>query len=152
MPEIYTEEWYGAVANAINERVASMEGLPDGAWTVAVDIEGDGVSPYVSWGGSRHFLIRIEDGHCAWYREVPEAAQSDGETRLDYRFVGPAQAFDSVAAGLLDPVDAALSGAIKVRGDMRFLMRQAEHVQVLLEAYSKGVETSWPKGAPPYED
>jgi hypothetical protein len=30
-------------------------------------------------------------------------------------------------------------------------MRQAEMVQVLLEAYSQGVDTTWPKGRPPYE-
>ena len=34
--------------------------------------------------------------------------------------------------------------------DMRFLMRQAEHVQVLLEAYTSGVSTEWPQGRPPY--
>ncbi len=70
--------------------------------------------------------------------------------KLDYRFTGPASVFDSIAAAETDPIDAALSGSIKVRGDMRFLMRQAEMVQVLLEAYSKGVDTTWPKGRPPY--
>jgi hypothetical protein len=39
---------------------------------------------------------------------------------------------------------------VKVRGDMRFLMRQAELVKVLLEAYASGVETVWPQGQPPY--
>jgi len=150
MPDVYTEGWFEAVSSAINTKVDTMSTLPDGSWHVAVDIEGDGASPYVIEGGSRHFLIRIEDGHCAWYREVPEAATSSPELRLDYRFVGPAAVFDDVVAGLIDPIDAALRGSIRVRGDMRFLMRQAEHVQILLEAYTHGVDTQWPKGAPPY--
>jgi hypothetical protein len=33
---------------------------------------------------------------------------------------------------------------------MRFLMRQAEHVKILLGAYASGVETSSPRGRPPY--
>lgn len=150
MPDVYTDEWYEAVATAINERVAGMPGLPEGALHVAIDIEGDGASPYVDAVSARHFLIRIADGKCDWYREVSEAAKSDGEVHLDFRFVGPASTFDAVIAGHMEPIDAALTGAIHVKGDMRFLMRQAEHVQVLLEAYTNGVETEWPKGAPPY--
>ncbi len=150
MPDVYTDPWFDAVRNAINAKVATMPALPGGVLHIAVDIEGDGQSPYVGAGEARHFLIRLDDGHCAWYREVPEAAASTPEARLDFRFVGPAATFDDVVAGLLDPIDAALKGAIRVKGDMRFLMRQAEHVQVLLDAYTHDVETSWPKGAPPY--
>lgn len=151
MAGIYTPEWYDEVTAAINAKVAEMKTLPEGTWHVAVDIESDGRSPYVPTGTSRHFLIRIEDGRCAWYRELDEAASGDDpELRLDYRFIGPATVFDEIAAGLLDPIDAALHGVVKVRGDMRFLMRQAEHVQVLLEAYTSGVTTDWPEGTPPY--
>jgi putative sterol carrier protein len=150
MADVYTPDWYDQVTNAINTRVASMTGLPPETLHIAVDIDGDGVSPYVDGGSSRHFLIRIANGACEWYREVPEAAQSTDDIKLDFRFVGPAAEFDAVVAGLIDPIDAALGGVIKVRGDMRFLMRQAEHVQVLLDAYTHGVQTDWPKGAPPY--
>ena len=150
MPDVYTPEWYEAVVSAINTRVADLSGLPAGALHVAVDIEGDDQSPYVDTGAARHFLIRIVEGCCEWYREIPEAAVSTDEIRLDFRFVGPASVFDSVIAGQLDPIDAALGGAVHVKGDMRFLMRHAEHVQVLLEAYTNGVDTTWPEGAPPY--
>jgi putative sterol carrier protein len=150
MPDVYTDPWFDAVRTAINTKVATMSSLPEGVLHIAVDIQGDGVSPYVSEAGARHFLIRLDNGHCDWYREVPEAAQSTPEARLDFRFVGPAATFDDVVAGRLDPIDAALKGAIRVKGDMRFLMRQAEHVQVLLEAYTHDVETSWPKGEPPH--
>ncbi|MBI2168420.1 MAG: SCP2 sterol-binding domain-containing protein [Actinobacteria bacterium] len=146
MPAIYTPEWYESVKEAINAKVATVKDVPEGAWTVAVEIAGDGVSPYVADGDERRFLIRIERGQCEWYREI------DGEpdVELDYRFRGPATVFDEIAAGLADPIDAALHGTVRVRGDMRFLMRQAELVQVLLEAYTAGVETTWPEGQPPY--
>ncbi len=150
MPDVYTDEWYDAVTEAINARVSTMDDLPGEVLHIAVDIEGDGASPYVGDGESRHFLVRIAAGRCEWYREIPEAARSDAETRLDYRFVGPASVFDAVVAGHTDPIDAVLSGTISVRGDMRFMMRQAEQVQVLLDAYTHGVHTEWPKGSPPY--
>jgi hypothetical protein len=147
MADIYTAQWYDEVRDAINGRVASMRNLPSGAWTVKIEIHGDGVSPYVPAGEERHFLVRIDDGHCSWYREVDG---DDPSVALSYRFRGPAAAFDEIAAGLLDPIDAALRGVVKVRGDMRFLMRQAEHVTVLLEAYARDVRTTWPLGEPPY--
>lgn len=147
MAEIYGQDWYDEVRDAINARVATMRDLPDGAWMVKIEIVGDGVSPYVAEGEERHFLVSIEDGHCAWYREVEG---DDPAVQLNYRFRGPATAFDEIAAGLTDPIDVALHGTVKVRGDMRFLMRQAEHVKILLEAYASGVETTWPRGRPPY--
>lgn len=145
MADIYTQEWFGLVRDAINARVTSLKDVPAGAWLVAVDIAGDGVSPYVAAGAERHFLVQVEDGRCAGYREG-EAGEDD---ELSYRFRGPAASFDEVAAGLLDPIDAALKGIIRVRGDMRFLMRQADHVKALLAAYS-AVPTDWPLGSPPY--
>ena len=117
MADVYTPDWYDQVVAAINTRVASMTGLPPETLHIAVDIEGDGRSPYVDAASSRHFLIRIAEGHCEWYREVPEAAQSTPDIKLDYRFVGPAAEFDAVVAGLVDPIDAALGGVIKVRGE-----------------------------------
>ena len=147
MPDIYTSEWYESVKSAINAQVTTMRNVPEGAWTVAVEIVGDGVSPYVDAGAQRRFLVRIEQGQCAWYREVDG---EDPEERLDYRFTGPAAVFDDIAAGRMDPIDAALQGTVKARGDMRFLLRQAELVKVLLESYASGVETTWPLGCPPY--
>lgn len=147
MAAIYTEAWYDAVRDAINARVATLAGLPTETLVVKIEIVGDGLSPYVSEGAERHFLVCIEGGHCAWYREVDA---DDPAVQLQYRFRGPATAFDEIAAGIVDPVDAALRGFVKVRGDMRFLMRQAEHVAALLEAYASGVDTEWPLDKPPY--
>lgn len=150
MPDIYTQPWYEAVRDTINARVAELaeRDVPKGAWHAVVEIVGDGLSPYVGADATRRFLVRIEDGHCSWYREIDTPDPDD--VALDYRFTGPATAFDSIASGSIDPIDAALDGTVRVRGDMRFLMRQAELVKTLLEAYTSGVETTWPSGAPPY--
>ncbi len=148
MPAIYTTEWYEAVREAINASVAGIKGVPEGAWTCRVEIIGDSASPYVQGGAERHFLVRIESGLCSWYREVDPG---DEAMVLDYRFRGPAAVFDAIAAGIDDPIDAALRGAVKVRGDMRFLMRQADLVKTLLDAYATAVDTTWPRGRPPYE-
>ena len=43
-----------------------------------------------------------------------------------------------------------IKGAIKIKGDMRVLMQNAELVNVLSEIYQREVETDWPKGRPPY--
>ncbi|MHB8245599.1 MAG: SCP2 sterol-binding domain-containing protein [Acidimicrobiales bacterium] len=145
MADVYSEEWLQVVRTAINNAVAKLRNVPEGSFLIAVDIVADGVSPYVEAGEERHFLVQIDDGHCSWYRED----QADEHQQLSFRFIGPAAAFDEVAMGLLDPIDAALKGTIRVRGDMRFLMRQADHVKALLEAY-RTVETAWPRGGPPY--
>ena len=145
MADVYTEEWFQAVRTAINDKVASLRDVPRSSILIAVDIAGDAVSPYVEAGDERHFLVQIDDGHCSWYRE----GEPDETQELSFRFLGPASAFDEVVAGLLDPIDAALRGTIRVRGDMRFLMRQADHVKALLEAY-RTIETAWPRGGPPY--
>ena len=147
MPDIYTTDWYEAVKQAINAAVVDMRDVPEGAWTICVEILDDGASPYVPAGGMRRFLIRIEAGICKWYREL----DAEPEEKLDYRFTAPASVFDEIAAGVLDPLDAVLKGSIKVRGDMRFLLRQAELVNVLLHAYTSGVDTDWPAGRPPYQ-
>ena len=148
MPDIYTPDWYEAVKVAINEAVVKIPNAPKDSFTIQVEIVGDGKTPYVADGDMLRLLIRLEEGVCAWYREIDA---DDPSVKLNYRFTGPGSVFDSIAAGTSDPIDAALTGTIKVRGDMRFLMRQAEMVQVLLKAYSQGVDTTWPKGRPPYD-
>ncbi len=146
MPDIYTTDWYEAVKEAINAAVEGLRDAPEGAWTICVEIMGDGASPYTPATGMRRFLIRIEAGRCLWYREL----DAEAEEKLDYRFTGQATLFDEIAASICDPIDAVLHGSIKVRGDMRFLLRQSELVNVLLGAYTSGVDTTWPSGRPPY--
>lgn len=151
MANIYTQEWFEAVKEAINRKLALMKEVPQGKWQISIKIVGDGRSPYVKEGQVREFLVALDQGKCLWYKELgAESGDSGGAVELDYRFTGGATVFDEIAAGILDPIDAVLSGDIKVKGDMRFLLRQAEQVQKLLEAYSREVKTDWPLGKPPY--
>ena len=152
MPDIYTTEWYDAVREAINAGVGQLRSVPEGRFVVAVEVAGDGTSPYVEAGSERRFLMEIDEGTCLWYRELAEGEDERAhlDARIDYRFRGPATVFDEIAAGLVDPVDVALRGAVTVKGDMRLLLRNAEHVASLLEAYTNAVSTTWPLGQPPY--
>ena len=55
-----------------------------------------------------------------------------------------------VAAGQRDFIEAGLKGAIRIRGDMRIFMQNAELVKIMADLYSQQVETTWPRGRPPY--
>lgn len=150
MPDIYTEEWYEALKKLINENELIAAKSPKGRWVAAIEIKGDGRSPYVAGDSTKRFVVRLEDGKCVWYKEL--APDDDGsEFDLDYRFTGAASVFDEIAAGITDPIDAGLDGRIRIKGDMRFLLRQAELVKEILEIYQRDLETTWPKGKPPYD-
>jgi hypothetical protein len=149
MPDIYTPEWYEALRQLINNDDLIRSKAPKGQWTAVVELVGDGLSPYVREGTTKRFLVHIEDGQCTWYRQLADDEEPEPGS-LDYRFTGPASVFDEIAAGITDPVDAGLEGRIKIRGDMRFLMRQAELVKEILDIYQRGLQTEWPLGKPPY--
>ncbi|MCZ7631428.1 MAG: hypothetical protein M5U19_21300 [Microthrixaceae bacterium] len=141
--------WYDAVKEAINARLATLKEVPQDEFTIAVEIVGDGRDTVRRRGRRTPFPDPPRSGPV---HLVPHLEEDDPSVKLNYRFTGPGTEFDEIAAGLADPIDAALSGTIKVRGDMRFLMRQAQMVQVLLEAYANDVDTTWPQGRPPYEE
>jgi hypothetical protein len=48
-------------------------------------------------------------------------------------------------------VQAGLKGDIKITGDIRMLIQNAELVNVLAEIYAGEADTDWPKGQPPYK-
>jgi hypothetical protein len=148
MPVIYTEEWYKAMVTLANSQDDISKKVPQGEWRVVVEVEGDGKSPYVPQGTVKHFMIRFQDGKVAEYREAPEKITEKG---LNYRITGPASAFEGVAAGVEDPVEIGLNGTMTIRGDMRFLMQNADMVNVIFEVYSKSEVTEWDKGKPPYQ-
>jgi len=50
----------------------------------------------------------------------------------------------------VDPITAGMRGTIRVRGDMRVLMKNADAVKILVDLYGDQVHTEWPKGKPPY--
>jgi putative sterol carrier protein len=101
----------------------------------------------VSNGERLFFVARLEDGKCTEYDEVGEAPP---RKEFDFIFEFPASTFEGVAAGNVDPIGAGLKGTIKITGDMRVLIKHADLVNVLHEVYAREVQTTWPKGSPPY--
>ena len=89
----------------------------------------------------------LDKGKCQKYEELLETMDGKG---LDFRFTGPATVFEEIAAGQRDFIEAGLKGAIKIRGDMRIFMQNAELVKLMADLYSQQVETTWPRGKPPY--
>ncbi len=147
MPAIYAENWYEAMVSFANGQKDLAKKVPKGEWRFAVELAGDGKSPYVPAGTTKHFFVRFVDGKVAECRECAEPVPGKG---LNYRIMGPAHVFEGIAAGIVDPVDAGLGGALQVRGDMRFLMQNAEMANVIFEIYKQSGLTEWPKGKPPY--
>lgn len=147
MPAIYTNEWYEAMVEFANGQKDLARKVPKGEWRFAVELTGDGQSPYVPAGTVKHFFIRFVDGKVAECRECGEPIPGK---QLNYRILGPAHVFEGVAAGIVDPVEAGLGGALSIRGDMRFLMQNAEMANVIFEIYKQSDLTEWPKGKPPY--
>jgi putative sterol carrier protein len=147
MPDIYTKEWYDEIRDLLNRNPEVETHAPRGKYKVLAELRGDGASPYIASGRELRFGILFDDGKCTEYHEMNEpAARND----FDFIFEFPAALFEGVAAGSVDPIDAGLKGTIKITGDMRILIQHAELVNILHAVYAKEVETSWPKGKPPY--
>ncbi len=147
MSVIYSEPWYEDMKALINGSADLRERAPADRIVLSLEVEGDGKSPYVPEDGAYYFLLEIEGGRVEVFRPLPERFSGKG---LSFRFSAPASIWESVAAGQTDPITAGLRGAIKVRGDMRFLMENADAVKLLIDLYGSQVDTEWPKGKPPY--
>ena len=147
MAEIYSREWYDKLKDLVNSRDDITARAPQGQWRVCLEIMGDSMSPYVHDGHAKYFFVLFENGKCQRYEELPETMDGKG---LDFRFSGPATVFEEIAAAQRDFIEAGLRGAIKIRGDMRIFMQNAELVKIMAELYSQQIDTEWPKGKPPY--
>jgi putative sterol carrier protein len=147
MAAIYTPAWYDSLKEILNRSDEVTKNAPRGVWHVLAEIKGDGASPYLVAGETKRFAIVLNDGRCDSYLEL-----ADAPPRKDFEFILelPASLFERIVANLADPVEAGLKGAVKIKGDMRVLIQNAELVNVLSEIYQREVETEWPKGAPPY--
>ena len=147
MPDIYTTEWYDELKALLNRNPDMEKSAPKGPLKVLGVLFGDGRSPYLGDGEQRLFVVLLDDGKCTEYYEVKE---SPPRKEFDFIFEVPAAVFEGVAAGSVDPVEAGHKGTIKITGDMRVLIRHADLVNVVQGVYQKEVETTWPKGEPPY--
>jgi len=147
MSIIYSDTWYEDMKNLINGSEGFRAKAPSERVVMSLEVEGDGASPYVPADGALYFLIELNGGKVQEFRALPARFSGKG---LDFRFTAPATVWESVADGGTDPITAGLRGAIKVRGDMRFLMENADAVKLLIDLYGNQVDTEWPKGRPPY--
>jgi putative sterol carrier protein len=147
MAEIYTKDWYEKLKELVNSREDVTARAPQGQWRICVEILGDGKSPYIPEGQAKYFFVLFDKGKCQEYEELSETM----EKGLDFRFTGPATVFEEVAAAERDFIEAGLKGDIKIRGDMRIFMQNAELAKIMADLYSEQVDnTEWPAGKPPY--
>jgi putative sterol carrier protein len=147
MPAIYTKEWYDELKDLLNRNEEVEKNAPRGKIKVLAELRGEDQSPYLTEGQRQFFVVNLDDGKCIDYSEV---AEPPPRKEFDFIFEVPATVFEGVSAGVVDPIEAGLKGTIKITGDMRILIKHAEVVNVVHEVYASEVETTWPKGKPPY--
>ena len=148
MPDIYTKEWYDEMLKLANSRDDLSAKVPQGEWHIALEMEGDGKSPYIPEGEAKYFFVFMKDGKIVDFKESKEKIPGKG---LNYRITGPASIFDAMAAGIVDPIEKGLDGSLTIRGDMRVLLQNADIANVIFEVYTESGLTDWPEGKPPYE-
>lgn len=147
MSVIYSDTWYEDMKKLINGSDKLGKMAPSTRIVFTLEVMGDGASPYVPKEDGLYFLLTIESGKVMEFR--PLSQRHDGKG-LNFRFTAPAAIWEGVAAGQKDPIKSGLRGEIKVRGDMRFLMENADAVKLAIDLYANQVSTEWPLGRPPY--
>ncbi len=147
MSVIYSDAWYEDMKQLINGSDELAKMAPKTRIVFTLEVMGDGASPYVAKDGGRYFLLAIENGKVTEFRPLPDRHDGKG---LNFRFTAPATVWEGVAAGQQDPIKCGLRGTIKVRGDMKFLMENADAVKLAIDLYANQVSTEWPLGRPPY--
>lgn len=147
MAAIYSDGWYEEMTHLINGSEELGRKAPRARIVFTLEVLGDDTSPYVQRDAALYFLLAIENGKVTEFK--PLAARHDGKG-LNFRFTAPATLWEQIAAGQTDPITAGLRGEIKVRGDMRFLMENADAVKLAVDLYGHQVDTDWPRGRPPY--
>ena len=148
MSVIYTDGWYQDLKQMINGSVEFAAKAPQEKIVMALEVDGDDKSPYVAAGSAIYYLIVLD---CGKVEEITPLEERHPGKGLNFRFTAPATTWESIAAGQLDPITAGLRGTIKVRGDMRVLMKNADAVKHLVDLYGAQVHTEWPSGRPPYD-
>ena len=147
MSVIYSDAWYEDMKKLINHSEELRRQTPKERIVISFEVEGDGASPYVPADGALYFMIVFDEGQVREFQPLDERFSGKG---LSFRFTAPATVWESIAAGKTDPITAGLRGSIKIRGDMKFLMENADGVKLLVDLYGNQVDTEWPQGQPPY--
>jgi putative sterol carrier protein len=147
MPDIYTAAWYESLKEILNRSEQVIQKSPSGLLHVLAEIKGDDASPYLAADEVRRFVVDLDHGRCTEYREMAEAPS---RRDFDFTLELTASLFEGIVANQADPVKAGLKGDIRIIGDMRILIQHADLVEALRQIYVRELETTWPKGKPPY--
>lgn len=148
MSAVYSDDWYDDLKQMIQGSAEFAAKAPAERMVMTLEIIGDGTSPYVEAGDATYYLLVLDSGELTDLHALAE--QHDGKG-LSFRFTAPATVWEEIAAGLLDPITAGLRGKIRIRGDMRLLMQNADAVKILVDLYGSQIDTEWPRGRPPYD-
>ena len=136
-----SSQWVEAVVRRVNahpDLPRALEGL--GADLAAVVEREPGILPFGAAAWGRHQGGRI----VAW--RVLEDEDDVLELAPAYVIRAPLALWRALVEGREDPVRAALSGRVKVKGDLEGLVRRAGYRYIVDEAL-RGVTTRFPGGA-----
>jgi len=147
MSDVYSDAWYDDLKRMIHGSAEFAAKAPTKPMVMTLEITGDDRSPYVGAGDARYYLLVLDGGVVTELNALDSKHDGKG---LNFRFTAAATVWEEIAAGLLDPITAGLRGKIRIRGDMRFLMQNADAVKILVDLYASQIDTEWPLGAPPY--
>lgn len=147
MSAVYSDAWYDDLKHMIDGSPEFAAKAPAERMVMTLEIIGDDKSPYVKAGDAMYYLLVLDKGAVEHLHALGEKHDGKG---LHFRFTAAATVWEEIAAGLLDPITAGLRGKIRIRGDMRALMQNAEAVKILVDLYASQIDTEWPHGRPPY--
>ncbi|HWC71856.1 MAG TPA: SCP2 sterol-binding domain-containing protein [Actinomycetota bacterium] len=125
MYEFPREDWFGALADAINASEAYRAAASDWEGDIAFLIEADperGV-PTDVWG-----YLDLWHGACRSARLTSPEAGADAEFAISAAY----RRWKDVVRGELDPVRAMMQGKLRVRGDLPKILRYVQAAQELV--------------------
>jgi hypothetical protein len=131
-----TKAWLEALVGALNAQPDLSRALDGLGRDVAVVLERDAAFPRDVAAYGRNVAGRVE---------ARLLADADDLLELEPAYVAraPYRLWKDLLRGTLDPVKAALSGRLKVDGDLEGLVRRSGFVYVVRDAL-RGVTTSFP--------
>lgn len=132
-----TADWVGALVRAVNEHPDLPRALSGLGEDLAAVVEADGGlrRAVAAWG-------RHERGRLVEWR-ILEDEDEILEIQPAYEVRAPYGLWKDMVRGRLDPVKAALSGRVRVKGDLEGLVRRASY-RYILDAALRGLATEFP--------
>ncbi len=134
-----SRQWLAAVAEAANRHPDLQKALDGLGRDVAAVVEADPPAlerSVAAWG-------RHDGGRIAEWRML-EDEDEILEIQPAYVVRAPYRLWKSLLRKEMDPVEAALSGRVKVKGDLEGLVRRASVGYIIMDAVLREVETEFP--------